>query len=154
MIMVHEDTDADGDADASDVKFYPAYDEGWREVARYRETDTSPKEQFVNAMAGLDGKGRSSYINDVVCRNRDNTSGWLAASDGTLEERYYLCPNWRGDVSALVEVGRYTAEWVKYSPYGIPFGLPGADTNSDGDCDGPGTGTDTAQIQEVMTRSS
>jgi len=26
-------------------------------------------------------------------------------------------------------------EWVKYSPYGIPFGLPGADTDSDGDCD-------------------
>ena len=26
-------------------------------------------------------------------------------------------------------------EWVKYSSYGVPFGLPGGDTNSDGDCD-------------------
>ena len=66
-----------------------AYDEGWREVAVFREDDTSPKEQFVNATAGLDGYGGSSYINDVVCRNRDANSGWTAASDGTLEERYY-----------------------------------------------------------------
>ncbi len=143
MIAVLEDTDADGDADGSDVTFYPAYDEGWREVARYRAGDTSPKEQFVNAMAGLDGYGRSSYINDVVCRERDNTSEWLAASDGTLEERYFYCPNWRGDVSALVHHQRYAVEWAKYSPYGIPFGLPGGDTNSDGDNDA----ADATQIQ-------
>lgn len=97
----------------------------------------------MNAMAGLDGYGHSSYINDVVLRDRDNTSGWLAASDGTLEERYYLCPNWRGDMSVLVHHQRYTAEWVKYSPYGIPFGLPGGDANSDGDNDA----TDATQIQ-------
>jgi RHS repeat-associated protein len=143
MIMVHEDTNASGGIDGSDVTFYPAYDEGWREVARYRAGDTSPKEQFVNATAGLDGYGRSSYINDVVLRDRDNTSGWLAASDGTLEERYYYCPNWRGDVSALVHHQRYMAEWVKYSPYGIPFGLPGGDSNSDGDNDAG----DATQIQ-------
>jgi YD repeat-containing protein len=143
MIGVHEDTDADGDCDGSDVWFYPAYDEGWREVARYRDADSSPKEQFVNATAGLDGYGGSSYINDVVCRERDNTGGWLAASDGTLEERYFYCPNWRGDVSALVHSGRYMAEWVKYSPYGVPFGLPGGDANSDGDNDA----ADATQIQ-------
>jgi RHS repeat-associated protein len=143
MIMVWEDTEADVDLDSSDVKFYPAYDEAWREVARYRESDSPPKEQFVNATAGLDGYGGSSYINDVVCRNRDNTSGWLAASDGTLEERYYYCPNWRGDVSALVSSGRQLHEMDKYSPYGIPFGLPGGDTNSDGDNDS----ADATQIQ-------
>jgi RHS repeat-associated protein len=33
--------------------------------------------------------------------------------------------------------------WVKYSAYGIPFGLPGADTDSDGDCDS----TDVTQVQ-------
>ena len=82
MIGRHEDTDADGDVDASDVWFYPAYDEVWREVAVYRESDTSPKETYVNALAGLDGYGRSSYINDVVCRDRDANSGWTAASDG------------------------------------------------------------------------
>jgi RHS repeat-associated protein len=143
MIAVLEDTNASGGIDGSDVTFYPAYDEGWREVARYLGGDTSPKEQFVNATAGLDGYGRSSYINDVVLRDRDNTSGWLAASDGTLEERYYYCPNWRGDVSALVHHQRYMAEWVKYSPYGIPFGLPGGDANSDGDNDA----ADATQIQ-------
>ncbi len=143
MIAVLEDTNASGGIDGSDVTFHPAYDEGWREVARYRSGDTSPKEQFVNATAGLDGYGRSSYINDVVLRDRDNTSGWLAASDGTLEERYYYCPNWRGDVSALIHHQRYMAEWVKYSPYGIPFGLPGGDTNSDGDNDT----ADATQIQ-------
>src|SRR5690606_26094028 len=26
-------------------------------------------------------------------------------------------------------------EWVKYSAYGVPFGLPRGDTDSDGDCD-------------------
>ena len=26
-------------------------------------------------------------------------------------------------------------EWVKYSPYGVAFGLPGCDTDSDGECD-------------------
>jgi YD repeat-containing protein len=143
MIGVHEDTDADADCDASDVWYYPAYDEGWREVARYRESDTSPKEQFVNATAGLDGYGGSAYINDVVCREKDASTAWTAASDGTLEERYYYCPNWRGDVSALVYTGGYLAEWVKYSPYGIPFGMPGADTDSDGDNDS----ADYAQIQ-------
>jgi RHS repeat-associated protein len=150
MIGVHEDTDADGDADASDLWFYPAYDEAWREVARYREDDSSPKEDFINAMAGLDGYGGSSYINDVVCRNRDNTSGWLAASDGTLEERYYYCPNWRGDVSALVSSGGQLHEMDKYSPYGIPFGLPGGDTNSDGDNDS----ADATQIQTWIDGSA
>ena len=33
--------------------------------------------------------------------------------------------------------------WVKYSAYGVPFGVPGADTDSDGDCDS----TDVTQIQ-------
>jgi len=158
MIEIHEDTDASETVDNSDVWFHPAYDEGWRTVATFRSywngssrvSDSSPKEQFVNAMAGLDGYGRSSYINDVVCRERDNTGGWLAASDGTLEERYFYCPNWRGDVSVLVHSGRYMAEWVKYSAYGVPFGLPGGDTNSDGDNDA----ADATQIQTWINASA
>jgi len=150
MIGVHEDTDADGDCDGSDIWFYPVYDEEWREVARYRESDSYPKEQFVNAMAGLDGYGRSSYINDVVCRERDNTSGWLAASAGTLEERYYLCQNWRGDVSALVSSARELHEMDKYSAYGVPFGLPGGDADSDGDNDS----ADYTQIQSWIDGSA
>jgi hypothetical protein len=143
MTGVHEDTDADGDADGSDKWFYPAYDEGWREVARFRESDSSPKDQFVNATAGLDGYGRSSYINDVVCRNKDANTAWTSASDGVLEERYFYCPNWRGDVSALVTSGRQLHECGRYSPYGVPNSRPGADTDSDGDCDAG----DATQIQ-------
>jgi len=97
---------------------------------------------LFGALGGY-GYGRSSYINDVVCRNRDNTSGWLAASDGTLEERYYYCPNWRRDLSALVTSARQLHEWCKYSSYGTANLCPGADTDSDGDCDS----ADVAQIQ-------
>jgi len=150
MIGVHEDVEPDNDLDGSDQWYYPAYDEAWREVARYRESDASPKEQFVNATAGLDGYGRSSYINEVVCRNRDANSGWTAASDGTLEERYYYCQNWRGDVSALVTSDRKLHEMVKYSSYGVPFGLPGGDTNSDG----KNNGADVAQIGGWISTSS
>jgi RHS repeat-associated protein len=147
LIEIHEDTDGVNGVDDSDVWFHPVYDEGWRMVAVYRSYwrtsptpaqrvyDSSPKEDYVLQMAGLDGRGGSSYINGVVCRNRDANSGWAAQSDGTLEERYFYCHNWRGDVAALVTSGRKLHEWGKFSPYGIPNCLPGADTNSDGDCD-------------------
>ncbi|MBL1217204.1 MAG: hypothetical protein D8M59_06870 [Planctomycetes bacterium] len=124
-----------------------AYDDAWLIVATFREDDTSPKEQVVNHNAGLDGRGSSSYIDSVILRDKDANSGWTSAADGTLEERRYLCQNseggWRADVSAIVTSGGYMVEWAKYSPYGIPFGLPGADTDSDGDCDA----TDITQIQ-------
>jgi len=41
-------------------------------------------------------------------------------------------------------------EWVKYSAYGIPFGLPGGDTDSDGDCDT----TDVNQVQTWINGST
>jgi len=71
----------------------------------------------------------------VILRERDANTSWMSASDGTLEERRYYCQNWRADVSAIITSGGVMVEWTKYSPYGIPFGLPGADTDSDGDCD-------------------
>ena len=37
-------------------------------------------------------------------------------------------------MSAIVNVSGKMMEWVKYSSYGIPFGLPSGDTDSDGDC--------------------
>ncbi len=40
-------------------------------------------------------------------------------------------------------------EWVKYSAYGVPFGLPGGDADSDGDCDA----VDAAQIQAWVTNA-
>jgi len=38
-------------------------------------------------------------------------------------------------MSAIVNASGKMMEWVKYSSYGIPFGLPAGDTDSDGDCD-------------------
>ena len=143
MLGVHEDTDDDGDVDGSDLWFYTAYDEAWRGVSTYRSSDSDPKEEFVVQLAGDDGRGGASYINGVVLRNKDANTAWTAASDGVLEERVYYCQNWRGDVSALLHANRILMEWVKYSAYGVPMGLPGADTDSDGDCDS----TDIAQIQ-------
>ncbi len=143
MIAVHENTDNDNDVDSNDKWFYPAYDERWRMVGNFRESDTAPKEEWVNQDAGLDGRGGSSYINGVVLRNKDANTAWTSASDGVLEERIYLCQNWRGDVSALVYSNGDQVEQVRYSSYGTPFGLPGGDTDSDGDCDA----TDVTQIQ-------
>ena len=135
-ISIHEDTDDDGDVDASDKWFHHAFDERWRWVTTFREDDTDPKEEFLHHAAGLDGNGTGSYIDLVVLRDRDINSGWTSAADGTLEERIYYCQNWRADVSALVTDAGQMLEWVKYSAYGVPFGLPGGDADSDGDCDG------------------
>jgi RHS repeat-associated protein len=148
-IAVHEDTDTDGDVDANDKWYYDAFDERWRHLARFRESDSSPKEDFVPHQAGLDGNGASSYIDLVVCRNKDANTAWTSASDGTLEERIYHCQNWRADVSAIVAAAGTMKEWDKYSAYGIPFGLPGGDTDSDGDCDS----TDVTQVQTWINGS-
>ena len=133
-IGVHEDTDIDGDVDGSDKWYYDVFDERWRHLARYRESDTSPKEDFVPHQAGADGNGASSYIDLVICRNKDANTAWTTASDTTLEERTYLCQNWRADLSAMVDSAGMMKGWVKYSAYGTPFGLPAGDTDSDGAC--------------------
>jgi hypothetical protein len=101
-IGVHEDTDTDGDVDANDKWFYDAFDEQWRPLAKYRESDTSPKIEWVPHQAGSLGNAGSSGIDLIVCRNRDANTTWASASDGTLEERIYYCQNWHADVSALV----------------------------------------------------
>jgi RHS repeat-associated protein len=130
-LTVHQDTDTDGDVDASDKKYHSAYDERWRIVSTFRESDSSPKEEFIHHAAGLDGLGRSSYIDLVIMRLKDANTAWTAASDGTLEERIVYCQNWRADVSALVTSGGALKEWVKYSAYGVPYGIPGGDTDTD-----------------------
>ncbi|HEX9784101.1 MAG TPA: hypothetical protein VGA56_15385, partial [Opitutaceae bacterium] len=142
-ISVHEDTDDDADVDSNDKWFHFAFDERWRMVATFREDDSDPKEQFVNHNAGADGLGGSSYIDLLAVRDKDANTAWTSASDGVLEERMCYCQNWRADVSAIVSSSGRMQEWVKYSAYGVPFGLPGGDTDSDGDCDG----TDTTQVQ-------
>jgi len=146
----HADSDSDGDVDSNDKWYYPAYDEAWRMVAVFRESDTAPKEEFVPQLAGADGFGGSSLLDGVILRYKDANTAWTSASDGTLEEKRYYCQNWRGDVVAIVSSAGAMYEWVKYSPYGIPFGMPAADTESDGDCDA----TDITQIQTWINGSA
>jgi RHS repeat-associated protein len=129
-LTVHQDTDTDGDVDASDKKYHFAYDERWRIVSTFRESDSSPKEEFAYHAAGLDARGGASYIDLIIMRLKDANTAWTAASDGTLEERIVYCQNWRADVSALVTSGGTLKEWVKYSAYGVPYGIPGGDTDT------------------------
>ena len=136
LSAVHEDTDDDGDVDSNDKWFYRMYDERWRWIGTFREDDSDPKEEYIPHQAGVDGRGGSSYIDLVILRDRDgDNSEWVDAADGTMEERIYYCQNWRADVSAVVEDTGEMVEWVKYSAYGVPFGLPRGDTDSDGDAD-------------------
>jgi len=130
------DTDTDGDVDGSDEWRYFAHDERWRSVAHFMGSDTDPTEEYLFHAAGLDGSGVSSYLDLVVLRERDTDD------NGSMEERVYYCQNWRADVSAIVDNSGVMQEWVKYSSYGVPFGLPAGDTDCDGDCDA----TDATQI--------
>ncbi|MBK8180816.1 MAG: hypothetical protein IPK67_18375 [Planctomycetes bacterium] len=134
-IAVHEDTDTDSDVDGSDLWYYSAYDERWRMVATYRSSDSDPKERFVHQQAGDGGFGGSSYIDLVAFREKDANTAWTSASDGTLEERLYYCQNQHADVVALITAAGGQREMDRYSAYGVPFGLPTGDCDSDGDCD-------------------
>lgn len=136
QIAEHADTDGDSDVDSSDLWYYNAFDERWRKLATFRASDTDPKEEFVPHQAGLDGAGGSSYINDMVLRDKDDSGLWTDASDGVLEQRTFYLNNWRGDVVGLVTSTGYQAESVRYSAYGTPFGYPGGDCDADGAADG------------------
>lgn len=136
------DTDADGDVDGSDLTYYFVYDDAWRLVATYRSSDSNPKEQFVPHLAGLDGQGAAGLLDDLVLRNRDESSAWTAASDGTMETRRYYCQNWRADVVTMITETGAQVEEVRYSPYGEPFGMFAGDVDDDGDVDG----TDRGQV--------
>ena len=152
-VCTHQDTDLDGDTDSADLKYYFAYDERWRIVATFRGTDSSPKEQFVHHNAGASGHGGRSYIDAVIMRDKDANTAWTSASDGTLEERIYYCQNWRNDVVLTVDSGGDIVEHARYSSYGVAFGIPAGDTNSDGDCD-KGDSADTDQIQTWIDTST
>lgn len=140
------DVNASGTVDGSDAWHWFVYDPQWRIVATYRipttwtgSADSSPKERFIYRNAGVAGSGSSSYIDEVILRDRDNTggaAGWDAASDGTLEERAYYLHNWRHDVVALISDQGYVLERTKYSAYGVAFRVLPADVNADGFIDG------------------
>jgi hypothetical protein len=133
----HYDADQDSDVDSNDPWYWFAYDERWRIVATFVGSDDNShvKERFLHHTAGGNGYGSSSYIDQVVLRERDANTNWHASSDGTLEERLYYCQNWRHDVVALVTAAGALTERVRYSSYGVPFGIPLGDCDSDGDVD-------------------
>jgi RHS repeat-associated protein len=118
-------------------------DTRWRVVATFRSTDSDPKERFVHHNAGLGGQGGSSYIDAVVLRERDANTAWYNAADSTAEERRLMCEAApRPDVVAVLTDTGNLVESVKCSSYGVAFGLPVGDTDSDGDWDA----TDSAAI--------
>ncbi|MGI9014425.1 MAG: hypothetical protein ACR2GY_09280 [Phycisphaerales bacterium] len=96
--------------------YYFAYDDRWRQVAMFEDSDADPTEQFWYQNAGMNGYGGSSYIDDVILRDRDTTG------NGTLDERRCYLQNWHHDVVALMDTSGSISERINYDAYGSPIG--------------------------------
>lgn len=99
-------------------------------VAMYEDdaaTDV-PTEQFWHHNAGPSGFGGSSYIDDVVLRDR--ATG--AEDEGILDERVYYLQNWHHDVVALVDTSGGIVERANYDGYGMPIGTLSTNGNRRG----------------------
>ncbi len=129
------------------------YNDRWQQLASFRVlatavngwaydpgSDTTPKELFVNHAAGLDGLGGSSYIDEVVLRDADETTdtpspgtpNWAGASDNAFDGRLFYLQNWRADVvvtvkEAVEDSPPAVVDHVRYSSYGVPWGTSMAD---------------------------
>ena len=125
-IAEHVDTEPDGDVDGDDPWHHFAYNEAWQMVAMFLGSDTDPTEEYLHHYAGDGGYGTASYIDDVVFRDRDTDA------NGSLDERIWYAQNWRHDVVVIVDDSGAQLEMARYSPYGVPFGSPGGDANSNG----------------------
>lgn len=103
-------------------------------VATLRNGDalTSPRERFVYHNAGLDGRGSSSYIDDVILRERNDSTALASSAPISLDDRLYYLQNWRHDVSVLVRHNGNIVERIKYSSYGVPRARSAGDFNADG----------------------
>jgi YD repeat-containing protein len=134
-IAWHYDADLSSAVDGSDPWYYFIYDDRWRIMATYRGTDSTPKEQFVYHVAGAAGYGGSSYIDSVILRDSDDPEGWTNAADGVLETRHYILQNWRADVVALIDPSGDPFEYIRYSPYGVPFVYGAGDVDRNGQVD-------------------
>ncbi len=73
-------------------------------------------EQAGDRRAGIARYGGSSYIDLVICRDRDTDP-----ESGGFETRDYVLQNWRADVVALAAADGDLLERISYDPYGVPF---------------------------------
>ena len=134
--------------DASDAWRRFGYDHRWRVVAEHHDAETTPRLSYLHDAAGLDGRATGSYIDEVICRERrvvidENDPQNPAEGGNAFNERLYYCQNRRADVVAMVDSAGRQVEQARYSAYGVPFGLPAGDADSDGDVDA----ADLTQIQ-------
>ncbi|MDP2325795.1 MAG: RHS repeat-associated core domain-containing protein, partial [Gammaproteobacteria bacterium] len=154
LIGEHVDTDSDGDVDGSDVWRYNQYNERWQLLACWKGSDAKPSEVYSFHNAGQDGGGGSSYIDGLICRDRDKDV------DGSIvrEERIYYVQNWRHDVVALVRADSSFAsalvERIRYDAYGRPSSFNPADVGRQGGVIGPDASLDNNDVILGLTTGS
>ena len=142
----HYDVDGDGTVEATsdDPWFYFAYDKDWRIVMTFQGADSKPKEEFVYHAPGKQG---FATPDELILRDRDTTANWESSTTTATDERHYYCQNWRGDVVEIVSSNGKMAEAVRYTAYGVPFGIPLGDVNSSGVVGSAGLDNDPGKIQ-------
>ena len=128
------DQDFDNDTDANDPWIDMVYDDSWRIAATFRSGDAAnrPRERFVYHCAGMNGRGSSSYIDDVILRERSDSVGWTDSPATTLGERLYYLQNWRHDVVATLPQSGAIVERTTYTSYGVPRTFTGGDFDRSG----------------------
>ena len=127
----------DGVTDSYDPVFFIANDRQGRRVATFRGTDSNPKETFIYHANGSSQGYGPGLPGGVMLRDRDaicaTPEKWAStAANSTRAERYFYFPDSKGSIMALVSAAGVLAEQYRYSPTGIPFGIPGGDMNADG----------------------
>jgi len=148
-IMWQYDDDGDQTLESQET-FHFMYDERWRIVGIFRNTDTDAKESFVYHAAGKAGFGNASYIDSVILRDKDANTAWTSAGDAVLDERRYYCQNWRADVVALTKSDGQPVEFIRYSSYDRAQAFAAADVNRDGVVNS----TDAADWDNLYTEAS
>ena len=120
------DDNKDSVVDSSDTWHHLQTNERWQEVAVWKAGDTDVMEVFTYGQAGMDGYGGSSYIDDIICRERDITT------NGSFDDRYYYLQNWRHDVVAIMTYDGAVKERVMYDAYGRPHSFSPGDLKGGG----------------------
>jgi YD repeat-containing protein len=143
---------ADGVVNSYDLWFFIAVDPQGRRVATFRNTDAYPKETFAYHASGARGP---SFAGGVQLRDRNSSlsdpSKWATETAGsTRSERMYYCTDPQGSVVALVKSDGKLMEQYRYSPTGVPFGIPQGNVKSDGVVNAATSGTTDYTIVNAM----